>query len=183
MKFTSVLLAAIILLSACSNKVIPVKNEYTAIPVQYKINQNTSLALEKLLDFGIKNGYAIKLLDKNSGLIVFDNVNMPATWERKDTGLVHPDAYLVLPKWKKISTRTEIPVAEQSGYGTAPQKIRQLRGEWNIRISNTESGVMVYATLVQVKYISMNKKSTKSRELIGFRSTGNFERLIAKQLQ
>lgn len=183
MKITSVLAASVFLFASCANKMIPVKNEYVTIPADHKINNNFEKTWEKLLDLGVKNGYAIRLIDKGNGLIVFDNVAIPATWEGDNDAPVHPDAYVVIAKRLKSRIPAEVPIVGRYRVKSDLKKTVMVRGEWTVRVKNDESGVTVNAKLTRLRYVHMKRKSTKDREIIDFQSTGNFEESLAEQIR
>lgn len=154
-----------------------------SIPADHRIENSFDKTWDKLLDLGIRNGYGIKLIDKANGLIVFDNVALPATWEDDNHTPVHPDACVVIAKRHKSKIPADVPVVGTFRKKSDLKKKVWVRGEWNIRLKADESSVTMNAKLIRLRYVNMQIKKTKDRELTGSRSTGNFEKFLAMQIR
>lgn len=179
MKTFSVLFACCFFLISCSHTTA-IKNQYVAKPVIYKSELNLDQTWDKLVDYISQNKFSIKLIDKTSGLIVFENPNTTATIENKDAGLVHPDAFVVVPS-KKNGIMLDVPVTGKF-YTKADFKDPALvNGEWTVRLKTEDGKVSVSTDLKKVTY-NKRKNSRKIRTQDVFESTGKFEKILADKL-
>ncbi|MDF2193353.1 hypothetical protein [Paraflavitalea sp. CAU 1676] len=103
-------LAALLLLFSCRTaKVIPLKGNYEKTPVIYTSEKPVNEVWDNLIDLFAQRGLPIKFTDKNSGLIISDNMALTATWEDKNGTLVHPDANIVVRKIYNVAANAVLP--------------------------------------------------------------------------
>jgi len=181
------LLALFPIIYSCAPKIIPVKGNYATLPMTFNSDKPVAEVWDKLIDLFAQKGLSIKLIDKSSGLIVSDNSGITATWENKSGTLVHPDAYIVVPKRYNNNAQREVGVTT---IYTTKSKLKNpdlVKGEWNVRIKSSGSGTIINVNLVNVQYlyytgVSYSKVPTWSA-LPSYKTTGQFEKLIADYIK
>ncbi|MFX6949785.1 hypothetical protein ABTH81_22165, partial [Acinetobacter baumannii] len=82
------------------------QNRYTDTVV----NTNKEAIWNKIIDFCSQNGLSIKVIDRSSGVIVFDKVGTSGTYEKNDstTELMNDNAWLVVPKQYQLNAYPHI---------------------------------------------------------------------------
>lgn len=177
--FFLVLVSSVTLLSCVSSKIYPVQNSYATLPITMNSESNFDQVWDRLVDLFAQNGLSIKLIDKNSGLIISDNSEITATWEDKNGIVVHPTAYIVTPKVKDLNLQTYVGIVGSYYKKSDLKKPGITRGEWNVRIKKVGTGTTINVNLVNVRYTSFDSRGVSMiKNLSEFKSTGNFEKTI-----
>ena len=189
-------LAALLLLFSCRTaKVIPLKGNYEKTPVIYTSEKPVNEIWDNLIDLFAQRGLPIKFTDKNSGLIISDNMALTATWEDKNGTLLHPDANIVVRKIYNVAANAVLPET-RSGTLKKSKQPDECRAEWNVRLKANGSGTSININLVHVQY--ERTQSTERRGADGlyqygsrivwvnldyFETTGTFERMIYEKIK
>jgi hypothetical protein len=94
----------LMMLTAFGNKVFPVKGNYMNGPsVSIQINRKDSV-WTKLIDFCSREGLSIKIIDKSSGLLTFEKLEV--NWTYENDSVPEPknkSAWVVLSKKRQGS--------------------------------------------------------------------------------
>ena len=165
-----------LLLTGCATvgptKVIPLKGRYLEGPMIETTNKPFDEVWNNLIDVLATEGFPIKLLDKENGLVVSERTSLRSdyTFEDKEGKLENYNAYLVFPT---ISNGGFTRVYPSGITGVANIRIRDMgNGKTKINpnltsIQTTETGVF---------------KGEDEELLRGMRSTGVFELNIINQV-
>jgi hypothetical protein len=162
------LLLTLLLLSAtlqsCTVKSIPLKGKYQEGSVKSKINSPFEDAWESVIDLIAETGISVKLIDKNSGLIIADAVSFRGliTTEDNKGKIIDPTAYVV-------RERTNNEFDYKAGYLDAT-------AQWNLRVKKESDA----SSIISVNLHSLKIEKTEVG-LVG-KSTGNFEKWIIDEI-
>ena len=146
-------------------------------PIQGNYGGNNTFTTDKkvdevwssIIDLFSSKGVSIKVIDKQSGLIVSDNSSLlnNYTFEDKEGKLENPNAWVVL---------------ERRGNGLGgvfrPDK---LTGDWNIRIKELNNKTVISVNLVNLNaslYVPPTNYASGNILPFNSKSTGVFEKLI-----
>lgn len=161
---------AILVISSCTIKTIPLKGNYSDKPFQMITEKSRDKVWDNIIDFFATNGISIRIIDRSSGLITSDKTALTWTYEDAKGNLENPAAWVVIPK--QIDPGTNKPV-----------NLSTIAGDWNIRIKETEDK----KTLINVNLVNIQGQSAVYSllstvptivQVSGGKSTGVFEKLI-----
>lgn len=125
-------------LSSCiTYKLVPLTGSYPPTPITYITETPVAKVWDNIIDFFSQHGFAIKIIDRSSGLIVSDRTPLPYTFESKDGDMITPEAFTVLRKFKESG----------SSFYFKPVSVT---GEWNIRIKTVEGKTSVNVNLTNI---------------------------------
>jgi hypothetical protein len=171
----------IIFTSSCNNKVVPLKHQYQSNPYQFSSASSRDVVWNKLIDFLTASSLAIKMVDKNSGLITTDNTSFldSFAWENKEGNLTNPSALVVCSKVRGLFT-----------FGTSLKKPDYVTGQWTIRIKEETDSITVAVKLANAAgqiiigdQVLNNGYSTRETYNLAVKSTGVFEKSIEDALK
>lgn len=151
-------------LSSCAiNKpdIRPIKGDYPIYPVERLYNFSADDVWSNVIDFFATNGLSIKIIDKQSGLILSEKVSFMqnGSYERLDgPGINKPQAFVVIER-KAVSPNS-------------------ITGEWNIRVKSMGGKTHVRVNIVQLRAEYLSNSYLVGNEVFDVRSTGVFERMI-----
>lgn len=178
MKFS--LAIFIFFLFSCAPKIVPVKGEYAKLPVTFKSEKSFDQVWDNLIDFFAQTGLSIKLIDKNSGLLVSDKSAITATWEDRKGKIKHPEAFVVVPTIIDQTADELIPITISYAKKSQLKKPVIVQGEWNVRIKKVGTASIINVNLVNLQYTKLILgEGYKTFPLYEIKSTGNFEKKIA----
>lgn len=167
----SVLLLFIAFASCKSYKPIALKNKYVETPVATETISSRDAVWEKLSDVLALNGLQIRLIDKESGLAICNEKVLTYTYEDSAGALIDPKADIVIPRQvDRHSKRTRKP--------------RLVKAAWAIRVRPGANGKTIIAVnLLNLQTIQRRAGKRRPVYVDGARSSGNFERYIASQIE
>lgn len=122
-----------------------------------------------IIDLFSSKGISIKVIDKQSGLIVSENTSFmhQYTFEGKDGKLENENAWVVVER-------------RGNGWGGLVQPIK-LTGDWNIRVKELNNKTLVTVNLTNIDasfYIGPTTYSSGVYRPLNCKSTGVFEKFI-----
>ena len=167
----------LIFLSGCSLKTIPIKGTYLKTPYIITSDKNFEQVWDKLIDLFAQKGLPIKIIDKNSGLIISEKLILPITIELKSGQLKNPSAFIVVAQVYDPGSRKYYPI------GRYYNSIFGVSGEWNVRIKKNDDKTIINVNLVNVTYEYELAHVPKQILLKEYQSTGVFENLIADAIK
>lgn len=171
-KLIPICLLATFLLSGCTYLAFtPLKGRHQERPYVTQSNKEFEEVWDNAIEVLATGGYPIKLLDKQSGLIVCERTTLIGsfTYEDKKGEIEDPEAFIVLPRL--------------SGGGMKYVPPKNLSGVLNILVRPLESGTRINVNLNSFQ-IEVGLVEEHSREsLIGMRSTGRLEDTIANLIK
>ncbi len=126
-----------VFLSSCAIKMIPVTGTYPDQPIQIKSEKPFDDVWSNLIDVFAQKGLSIKIIDKNSGLIVSERIEFPATIEDKNGNLKDPNAYIVVPKYRSKMDGKFYPI------NSFRDDYLGVNGEWNVRVKKRMAKVLL----------------------------------------
>ncbi|WP_149241484.1 hypothetical protein [Dyadobacter sp. 32] len=159
MKKTIIL--CLIALQGC-NHVVPLKGNYQDIAASAVISKPPSAVWETVLDIIAERGYPVKFIDKESGILISDNISLNdhSSFETRTGTLYKPDAYIAAERFS-------------NEYPTEARKYK-MGATWTVRLKKlTDSTTLAKARLDQV--------TIDAYELNG-KSTGKFEKWLLDEL-
>lgn len=174
---------AVVFLSSCADKIVPIKGTYQSTPFTATTTKSFDDVWDKLIDLFAQHGLPIKLVDRSSGLIISSESRMPATIELKNGALQNKDAFVVVPQRHDIGANRDEPV---SGYTLGKKGTlltSDVSGEWNVRIKKSGEGCIINVNLVNLSYDVTIDKYPRKTSLNDYKSTGVFENIIANYLK
>ncbi len=168
------ILPFLLLLSACSVKMIPIKGNYPSTPIIYTSEKTKDAIWDNLIDFFAQNGLSIKIIDRSSGLIIASSTALVWTYEDKKGVVYNKTAWVVLPKM----------------YDQGQDKVLKpdaVTGEWNVRLKETDGKTSININLVNIQEIHYAVSgyyghSQETKALAG-RTTGKFEQMIYDRIK
>jgi hypothetical protein len=166
-----VTLTAITILFGCSPQMLPLKGSYLDKPFEMTSDKSVDSVWSNIIDLFATKGLSIKVIDKNSGLIVSEKTSLMShyTFEDDNGKLKDPNAWIVLSKIRWMGT------------DVTPER---LTGEWNVRIKSAGGGkttINVNLTNIEgTRHYSQSQYTTEKNFVFDGRSTGKFEQLIAE---
>lgn len=164
---TPIAILIFILINGCNPYSVPLKGKYSDIPIEFTSTEKTDSIWVIITRIFSENGLAVKKIDKVNGLILSKDTRfIPVySFEDKDGNLEKSQAWVVLKK-TYIKEKLWNP--------------KEIRGEWQIQMSETDSGVTkikisptVNCTYFPNMFASMNTDGL---------STGKLEKLIDSAL-
>lgn len=160
-----------LLLSGCAIDLTPSYTS-TASNVQ-TIDRNYDAVWSKLVDFLANEGIAIKILDKESGLMVSEIYSFKNSYTRvgKEGNLENPAAYVVIGNLK-------------GGFGNRLEPHR-IDGNFNVRVKRVGEGqTEITVNLVNLISTYQNPPNVGGGVInIGIKTTGSFEQKILNYLK
>lgn len=168
MKLIITLFAGVLLMTSCApTKVMPFKGDYVDRPVAEETSKPFDEVWNNLIDVLAAEGFPIKLLDKENGLVVSERTSLRTnyTFEGKDGKLERPDAFIVFPT---ISNSNENRLEPAGVTAIANIRVRDL-GNGRTRINPN-------LTSIQSEYNLPQKDDNLLWGLV--KSTGVFESFI-----
>lgn len=152
----------VFLVFSCTVTNVPLKGTYEK--PTFETSKSVDEVWTNIIDFFASNGISIKIIDKESGLIISEGNSFKDryTYEKADGSLFDKSAYIVL---NKIS------------YGGEQQKPQIVTGEWNIRIKPLNGRTSVAINLVNIE------ASAEQNFVFTGKSTGEFEKFIFEQIK
>ena len=158
---------------------------YSCTPVKYTIQGSyqpaTSFVTSKsfdyvwnnVIDFFAENNLPIEILEKDSGLIVSNNIKVGdnlVTWEDENGKLVNPDSWFVLPYYN-VSGRTVVGGTATCSFNV---RVRELE-DGNIKIQINLHNVVGYYIIEWFNSFSLKKEVVETTIPQECKSTGKFE--------
>src|SRR5690242_4909776 len=112
----------------CNPVSVPLKGKYSNSAVEITTSQSSDSAWSKLTNIFTTHGLLIKSIEKQKGTILTRKapINSVYTFENKDGQLEQSDAWVVLTK--VYNKKNE-------------WKPKDIYGQWNIQITETEKGI------------------------------------------
>ena len=161
----------LILISGCAINLTP---NYTSTTSNVQtIDRSYDAVWSKLVDFLANEGIAIKILDKESGLMVSEVYSFKNTYTRlnKDGKLENPAAYVVIGNLK-------------GGFGNRLEPHR-IDGNFNVRVKRVGDGqTEITVNLVNLVSTYQNPPNVGGGVInIGIKTTGSFEQKILQYLK
>src|SRR4051812_9290091 len=95
-------------LISCSNKVIPLKNNYSNGNFESISQRPKDQVWDNIIDMFTKKGLSIRIIDRSSGLIISNETRLPWTFETKAGKLEKPTAWVVIEKVVNQGSRLAI---------------------------------------------------------------------------
>lgn len=175
MKKITICLIAVLTISSCSIKTIPLKNDYSHKPFEFKTTSSFEDVWTKTIELFAKEGIGIKLIDKSSGLIIAQNNYADLTTEDNNGKLINPKAYGVTDKlFYQASNKYYYP------------KLGEM--QWNIFIKrNNDNGCTININVIEIVTSSLYTTKGNSTPIIGEKkkaySLGVFEKQIANEIK
>lgn len=131
------------LTSCFTVKTYPIKGTYQNRYTDTVVNTNKEAIWNKIIDFCSQNGLSIKVIDRSSGVIVFDKVGTSCTYEKNDstTELMNDNAWLVVPKQYQLNAYPHI---------LSPSSVS---AEWNLRVKEvTNDSFLIEIYLIYARH-------------------------------
>ncbi len=180
LKKTLSILAVAIFLTSCSSKFIPLKSKYPTEPYIIETTRSKEDVWDAIIDLFAQKGIGIRIIDKQSGLIISDSkLELAVTTEDKSGKLIDPNAHVVA----------------KSFYDPGPNKTVKPSfsiGEFNIRIKEAGGKTIININLLSIQtsygdYIFPQKyrvdiRSGNANQKEGI-SLKNFEKEIAAYIK
>ena len=167
-KSTPIAILIFILINGCNPSSVPIKGKYTDSPSEFTSTKKTDSVWLSITQIFSENGIKIKKIDKVKGLILSKVTPfIPVySFEDKDGNLEKPQAWVVLQK-DYVKGKEWTP--------------KDIKGEWQIQINETDSGVtkIKIEPTVNCTYFPNMFASVETSG----RSTGKLEKLIDSALQ
>ena len=186
MKRLPLIVTLCLLFSSCSIKYYPLKGQYPTTPIIGYSDKSFDKVWDNLVDLFAQYGLPIKLIDKNSGLIVSEKMELVVTYENKDGKLIEPNSMIVVPTIISANGR-RIPITgSTSGTYAKVMTSNQTFGEWNVRVKRTETGTSINVNITNVSYKMYSYPSgwgTYSLDPADYKSTGLFENRLSDILK
>lgn len=188
------LIVAVLLISliSCSTKIYPVKGTYTSPPVTFTSPNSFDVVWDKMVDMFAQKGFAIKIIDRSSGLII-SNGKMPVTVEGKDGSLEIKDAFVVVPSMKMIGGGVAVQGKYVASTGWHYDNIKKknivvnnpIIGEWNVRIKSNGVGCTININIVNTFTEDVTTYDGKffRGHSVDVQSTGYFENYIFEKIK
>ena len=153
MKSVIILLASVLYLSSCTQKIYPVTGNYPAPPIEIKSSKTFDQVWDNLVDMFAQKGLSIRIIDRSSGLIISSKSRLSVTIEDNKGALKDPKAYIVVPSYKDPNTNKMVPVTGQS-YNSITKKMEynEAEGDWNVRVKKTETGCLINVNITNMYY-------------------------------
>jgi hypothetical protein len=167
-------IAIMTFLIGCSPKMLPLKGTYINKPYEITSDKSFDAVWSNMIDLFATKGLSIKVIDKNSGLIVSEKTSLISNYTIEDDNgkLIDPNAWIVISKINWMGTEV-IP--------------DRLTAEWNVRIkSNVEGKTIINVNLTNIdgsKYYAPTQYTAAQNFKFDGRSTGIFEKTIADQVK
>jgi len=168
-----IVIAALLLLSSCAGKLIPLKGEYPTQPMKIETTKSFNEVWSNVIDLLAEKGLPIKIIDKSSGLIISNAALLSTTIETKDGSPKDTGAYIVLPKTYYKSEHKSYAVNSFLG------KTMPVKGEWNIHIKEGNGKTLINVNIVNVSYEYSYNSQTHIQGITTYKSTGVFEKTIS----
>lgn len=180
MKLFVCFMSAMILLSSCAMKTIPLKGTYPITPLIYGSTKSFDQIWDKLIDVFAQKGLAIKIIDRTSGLIVSDSYSLNATVENKNGIVYDKNAFVAIGKF--YYNGRYIPMSGSRDGVYSIKKVPEpmpVYGEWNVRIKPTATGgTSINININNLNYQDMKTKLVKKIESTDYKTTGVFEKQL-----
>ncbi len=173
-----------IIITSCvtTNKVISLKGNYPQTPITFKSDAKFDQVWDRLVDLFAQKGLSIKIIDKNSGLIVSDKSILSTTVENKNGGLQDSSAFIVVPKIYQRTAQRYVPITKiNAGPYVSKNHIDNvdpIYGDWNVRIKALDSGTIINVNIINLYYDIVDKNVIRQNPLHNYKTTGVFEKTI-----
>jgi hypothetical protein len=146
----------------------PIKGKYPEPPFQMETKQSFDKVWEKVVDVFSERNIPIKIIDKNSGIIVSEKVEMVTTGEDRKGVLLKKTAFIVVPSYydpgaKKITTT---------------YLIDSYKGSITVRVKQRENEILVVISISEVTAQSYMNGKIENGTNITYKSTGVFEKMF-----
>jgi len=165
-----VIIIFIILCAACSPQMTPLRGSYEVSPFQVISEKQIDTIWSNIIDLFATKGLSIKVIDKNSGLIVSEKTSLISNYTFEDDRgkLLNTNAWVVINR------------IQWMGSNVTPER---LTGEWNVRIKPYAGGkTAINVNLTNIEGTRHYAKADYSPEqnfVFEGHSTGKFEQTIA----
>ncbi len=121
----------LLILAVCASgciKHVPLQGNYPQGPVIGQTDQKVDVVWQKLINVVSEKGLNVKVVDKNSGFIMSDDLSFQhkLTTESKSGKLVNPEAFLV-------TSRLNVVKSERF-------ELKKVTGQWSVILSPTANG-------------------------------------------
>lgn len=159
---------------SCTAKVYTLKGNYEDKPFEIVSEKKVDVVWSNIIDLFATKGLSIKVIDKNSGLIVSEKTSLIYNYTFEDGNGKPKDktAFVVLGKINYL------------GSNINPDKIT---GEWNIRIKempNGKTSINVNLTNIDATtYIPASQYNPMQNLTFHAKSTGKFEEIISNAVK
>lgn len=153
-------------LISCGPELYRTKGSYLDKPYQIYSDKSKDEVWNKIIELFSTKGISIKLIDKNSGLILSERTSFLSdySYENDDGSLRNPNALVVCDKvvWQGVLQYPE-----------------QVTGEWNIRVVESSGKTLINVNLVNIQvsfFLAQVPEGTG-------KSTGKYEKIVADYLK
>jgi len=167
----TVLLSAFLLLSSCAAKQL--SRNYQQVHKTYS-SKSKDEVWKKIIEFMAINGVSPQVLDKESGLIVSQDMDFVSnyTFEDGDGGLENPKAWIVVEDYSYDSM-------------LLPYQLESITGIWNIRVAEEAGKTLINVNLVRLtgNWYGTAGANRNQRVRVNAQSLGNFEKMIMNYVQ
>ena len=165
--YSCIMIAAMTTGYSCNPTMVPLKGKYSESPVVLTSTKSIDSIWSNLTEIFTKNGLPIKNIEKKKGILLTNKtpINSVYTFEDKDGQLMNPQAWVVLTK--AFNKKKE-------------WKPKDIYGQWNIQITETEKGTRAIKIdpIVICTYFPNTFTEMETRG----QSTGKLEELLDRSL-
>ena len=167
-----------LLLCSCFTplKIIPIKGHYIETPFQVQSERTREEVWSNIIDFFGQKGIGIKIIDKNSWLIISDAYNMSYTYEDSKGKLIDPNAFLVIRK--KLA-----PGNVMGALGGGTMNPESVSAEWNVILKEQQGKAVININIVNPRFIEYGSYQKIEFTPGGCYSTGVFENRLSEILK
>ncbi len=163
-KLISTLFLMSFLFVGCAPSLEQLNGKYDDKPFQIYTSKSKDAVWEKIIEFFATKGISIKLIDRQSGLIISEKTSFinSYTYEDKNGNPIDPKAFVVCGKYVNMYKVMINP--------------ETVTGEWNIRIVTENE-----KTLININLLNLN--CSFSTISWSGKSLRNFEKIIADYIK
>jgi hypothetical protein len=161
-----IFLPLFLLLASCSIKWYPLKGHYPETPIIYHSDKSFDETWDKIIDLFSQQGFAISIMDKNSGFIASKKTGITSSYEDRKGKIIHPDAMVVLQR-NNINQDMKLKNPNEG-----------IRAEWNIHIKKDKTGTSVNINMVNIEIMVVGGSTHVEWVAAHGRTTGSLERII-----
>lgn len=174
-KLVAVGIFCLAFISCITLRDIPIQGSYPNPPITEETKTPFDQVWDNLIDYTTQRGLLIKVIDRSSGIIVFEPYNFEGLFSLEKKGRIDdPRAYIVT-SGKKLAATSDI---------NGPERVT---GSFNFRLKKIAGGTLINVNLVNLKsYGSVAEKSGYSSYYesdFDLRTTGIFEQMIIDRIK
>lgn len=161
---------AITIFYSCTAKIYTLKGNYEDKPFEIISEKKVDVVWSNIIDLFATKGLSIKVIDKNSGLIVSEKTSLIQNYTFED-GNGRP------------KDKTAFVVLGAISYGGSNINPDKITGEWNVRIKeipDSKTSINVNLTNIDAtRYIPASQYNPMQNLTFQAKSTGKFEEIIS----